>query len=98
MDCKYPRFAVFLEGKLSDRNFNIGDAQVLCVKKVHPKRWYCFLKGTHIPTAPELKHIEHRMAFNTPDTVFECVGSNGEPIKSKQLEIRLRTGKHVWTF
>lgn len=89
MGAPYFRWGMFIRGIMEARGLDIPDCQELCKVKVEPPRWYRFMRGERCPTARELKHMEKRLAFNTPEEVLEPEDSKGRPIKDIQLNLGL---------
>ena len=71
------------------RGLNIPDCQRLCKERVASPRWYRFIRGERVPTSMELKHLERRLAFNTPEEVLAPEDSHGRPVKNIQLNLSL---------
>jgi len=89
MGAPYFRWGMFIRGVIEARGLDISDCQRICKESVAPPRWYRFLRGERGPTAKEIKHMEKRLAFNTPEEVLDPEDSLGRPIK----DIQLRLGK-----
>lgn len=87
MGSPYFRWAIFIRGIMEARGLDISDCQRLCKEKVHPARWYRFRRGEREPSARELKHMEKRLAFNTPEEVLDAEDSFGRPVKDMQLKL-----------
>lgn len=71
------------------RGLDIPDCQRICKEKIAPPRWYRFIRGERGPTAIEIKHMEKRLAFNTPEDVLEPEDSQGRPVKDMQINLAL---------
>jgi len=89
MGAPYFRFGMFIRGIIEARGLNIPECQRLCKERISGPRWYRFMRGERIPTAIELKHMERRLAFNTPEEVLSPEDSLGRPIKDIQLNLAL---------
>lgn len=90
MGSPFFRFGMYYRTILETRGLTVPDVQRLCVSKVKPARHYRFLRGERLPDVKELKHMEKRLNFNTPEDVLNAEDRFGRPVKDFQLNLSLR--------
>lgn len=74
---------------METRGLDIPDCQKICKARVAAPRWYRFVRGERGPTAVELKHMEKRLSFNTPEDALVPEDSQGRPVKDIQINLAL---------